>query len=165
MRPASCADNCPFLVRPRMTAPEHPHAPPLWRLLQAAGAMLLQVRAGHSLTDLLAAQPQELRAGAQALVFHALRWLGLAEGLRSVLVQRRPPASTDALLCVALALLAEPGPVYAVHTLIDQTVEAAKRSPDMRGHARLLNACLRRYAREGVYVYSLTAYDARDSAK
>ena len=111
--------------------------------------MLLQVRAGHSLTDLLAAQPQELRAGAQALVFHALRWLGLAEGLRSVLVQRRPPASTDALLCVALALLAEPGPVYAVHTLIDQTVEAAKRSPEMRGHARLLNACLRRYARDG----------------
>ena len=124
------------------------HTPALWQQLQAAAAMLRQVRAGHSLSELLPQQPAELRAGAQALVFHALRWLGLAEGLRSLLVQRRPPALPDALLCVALALLAEPGPAYAAHTLTTQTVEAAKREPSTRAHARLLNACLRRYLRE-----------------
>ncbi|MBQ6656645.1 MAG: 16S rRNA (cytosine(967)-C(5))-methyltransferase RsmB [Ottowia sp.] len=131
-----------------MTTAEHHLAPPLWRLLQAAAGMLRQVRAGRSLSELLPAQPPELRAGAQALVFHALRWLGLAEGLRALLVQRTPPPAADALLCVALALLAQPEPAYAAHTLIDQAVEAAKREPSTRAHARLLNACLRRYTRE-----------------
>ena len=60
-----------------------------------------------------------LRAGAQALVFHALRWLGLAEGLRSLLVQRRPPAPADALLCVALALLARRNPPNLTHFVLD----------------------------------------------
>ena len=131
-----------------MTAPDHPHAPPLWLLLQAAADMLLQVRAGHSLTELLPAQPAEVRAGAQALVFHTLRWLGLAEGLRTLLVHRRPPAPADALLCVALALLAAPQPPYAAHTLTSQTVEAANRNPLTQPQARMVNACLRRCTRE-----------------
>ena len=107
-----------------------------------------RVRAGHSLSELLPQQPAALRAGVQALTFHTLRWLGLAEGLRSLLVQRRPPAAADALLCVALAVLAEPGPAYEAFTLIHQAVEAANRDADMQPQARLINACLRRFTRE-----------------
>lgn len=123
--------------------------PPLWRQLQAAAQLVARVRAGESLTAQLAAVQDDLRPGVQALSFHALRWLGLADGLRVQLARRRPPAAADALLCTALALLAAPGDAaYAAFTLVDQAVEAAKRDARLRPHAGLLNACLRRYLRE-----------------
>ena len=129
--------------------PARPAAPPLWRQLQAAAQLVAGVRAGESLTARLAAVPDDLRPGAQALSFHALRWLGLADGLRAQLARKRPPAAADALLCTALALLAVPGgAAYAAFTLVDQAVEAAQRDARLRPHAGLLNACLRRYLRE-----------------
>ncbi len=101
-----------------------------------------------------------LRPGVQALSFHALRWLGRAEALRQLLASRAPPADADALLCVALALACsgEPDPagaseavpdaLYTSHTLVDQAVEAAKRSHSMQHQASFINGCLRRYLRE-----------------
>ena len=122
---------------------------PLWRQLQAAGRLVHGVRQGHSLTALLARVDGPLRPGAQALAFHALRWLGLAEGLRGRLAERAPTARADALLCVALSLLAADGPPsYPPFTLVHQAVEAAKRDAATRSSARLLNACLRRFLRE-----------------
>ena len=90
-----------------------------------------------------------LRPGVQALAFHALRWLGRAEALRQQLAKRPPPPDADALLCVALALACSGDDApYTAHTLVDQTVEAAKRSDATVHQASFINGCLRRFLRE-----------------
>jgi 16S rRNA (cytosine967-C5)-methyltransferase len=128
-----------------MTGP----APPLWRQLQAAAAVLAGVRRGESTSTGLARVPSELRAGAQALAYHALRQLGRAEALRKQLAKRPPPPESDALLCTALALAwREEGAPYPPFTLVDQAVEAAKRDAATRQQANFVNACLRRFLRE-----------------
>ncbi|NML48358.1 16S rRNA (cytosine(967)-C(5))-methyltransferase RsmB [Ramlibacter sp. G-1-2-2] len=122
---------------------------PLWRQLQAAASVLAAVRRGESATPALARVAAELRPGAQALVFHVLRNLGRAEALRKQLAKRAPPPAADALLCTALALAwREEGAPYAPFTLVDQAVEAAKRSPETRAQQAFINACLRRFLRE-----------------
>ena len=122
---------------------------PLWRLLQAAANVVGAVRGGQSGTAALDAIEPALRPGAQALAFHALRQLGRAEALRRVLAKRPPPPRADALLCTALALCwREAEAPYEVFTLVDQAVEAAKRSADTKAQASFINACLRRFLRE-----------------
>jgi 16S rRNA (cytosine967-C5)-methyltransferase len=55
----------------------------------------------------------------------------------------------DALLCSALALAwDEEAAPYDLHTLVNQTVEAAKKNRNTQGQANFLNACLRRFLRE-----------------
>ena len=124
----------------------HPSAP-LHRLLSQAADAVQGVREGKSLTELLARVPAELRPGAQALAFTALRRLGGAEAVRQQLAPKAPPPRVDALLLVALALLwPDPEPAYADHTLVDQAVHAAKhRAPASIG---FVNAVLRRFLRE-----------------
>jgi 16S rRNA (cytosine967-C5)-methyltransferase len=126
----------------------HAVLPPLWRLLRPAAGMIQGVRGGRSLTSLLETVAPDLRAGVQALSFHALRWLGLAEAVRDRVAQRRPPPAADALLCTSLALMALDDALYPAFTLVDQTVEAAKRHASLRPYASFLNACLRRFLRE-----------------
>jgi len=110
---------------------------------------LAAVRRGESATTALAGVAGELRPGAQALVFQALRQLGRAEALRKQLARRAPPPAADALLCCALALCwNEADAPYDAFTLVDQAVEAAKRNPDTRAQASFINACLRRFLRE-----------------
>ena len=122
---------------------------PLWRQLQAAASVLAAVRRGESATPAIAGVTPELRPAAQALSFHVLRQLGRAEALRRKLAKRGPPPAADALLCTALALAwQEEGAPYPVFTLVDQAVEAAKRSPQTRGQQAFINACLRRFLRE-----------------
>ncbi len=122
---------------------------PLWRQLQGAASVLQQVRSGISGTAALASVPSELRPGVQALVFQTLRSLGRAQALRQLLAQRAPPPAADALLCTALALgWHEQDAPYEVFTLVNQTVEAAKRSPTAQAQANFINACLRRFIRE-----------------
>lgn len=124
-------------------------APALWRQLQAAASVLAAVRRGEGTTAALARVAGELRPGAQALAFHALRQLGRAEALRRQLAKRPPPPAADALLCTALALAwQEEGAPYAPFTLVDQAVEAAKRDPATKAQANFINACLRRFLRE-----------------
>ncbi len=123
-------------------------APPLWQLMQAVAGLVEGVSRGQSLTPLLDAVAPPLRRGAQALGFEVLRRLGTARALRHQLAPRLPPARVDALLCSALALLLPGGePPYEAFTLVDQTVEAAKRLPQARRQASFLNACLRRFLR------------------
>ncbi|MFN4351648.1 MAG: 16S rRNA (cytosine(967)-C(5))-methyltransferase RsmB [Hylemonella sp.] len=123
-------------------------APPLWRQLQAGAAALAAIRAGTSGTAAIEAVPAMLRPGVQALVYAALRELGRAEALRRLLAPRKPPPAADALLCLALALgWREDGP-YEIHTLVNQAVEAAKRTEAMHAQASFVNACLRRFLRE-----------------
>jgi 16S rRNA (cytosine967-C5)-methyltransferase len=122
---------------------------PLWRQLQAAASVLAAVRDGESATAAIARVPSELRAGVQALSFQAMRQLGRAEALRRQLARRAPPPAADALLCTALALCwREDEAPYTPFTLVDQAVEAAKRSPATAPQSGFLNACLRRFLRE-----------------
>jgi 16S rRNA (cytosine967-C5)-methyltransferase len=122
---------------------------------------LAAVRRGESTGTALAPVPPELRAGAQAIAFHALRQLGRAEALRRLLARRAPPPAADALLCTALALVwqGEEGAPYPAFTLVDQVVEAAKRDPDARGQANFINACLRRFLREREALVDVTNAD------
>src|SRR6185369_2938833 len=121
---------------------------PLWRLLRAAAEVVAAVRGGQSATAALQDVEGDLRPGAQALAFHALRNLGRAESLRALLAPRAPPPHAAALLCTALALCwRDVDAPYEVFTLVDQAVEAAKRSAATRGQANFINACLRRFLR------------------
>ena len=130
---------------------------PLWRQLQAVSSVLLAIRAGVSGTAALADVPSDLRPGVQALTFHVLRALGRAEALRQLLASRSPPPPADALLCTALALAwQDQGAPYEAFTLVNQAVEAAKRSPATLPQASFINACLRRFLRERDELVSLT---------
>ncbi|MGV8803790.1 MAG: 16S rRNA (cytosine(967)-C(5))-methyltransferase RsmB [Polaromonas sp.] len=142
------------------STPAFPHSPaqvPLWRQLQGAASVVMAVRDGQSMTPALEDVDAQLRPGVQALAFHALRWLGRAEALRQQLAKRPPPPEADALLCVALALCcAEDDAPYTAHTLVDQAVEAAKRSEATRHQASFINGCLRRFLREREELMALT---------
>ena len=122
---------------------------PLWRQLQATASLLQAIRNGVSGTAALNAVAPDLRAGVQALSFHALRSLGRAQALRQLLAGRTPPPAAEALLCTALALAwQEQDAPYEVFTLVNQAVEAAKRNPATQQQASFINACLRRFLRE-----------------
>ena len=123
--------------------------PPLWRQLQAVTHLLLSIRHGQSGTTALAEVAPALRPGVQALSFEVLRSLGRAQALRKRLAPRPPPPQVDALLCTALALLWRGQDAsYDAFTLVNQTVESAKKSPKIKPHAAFVNACLRRFLRE-----------------
>lgn len=132
------------------------HGPALWRQLQWTAKLVQGVWSGRqSLATTLNHVPGDLRPGVQALVFLVLRHLGLATAIRGRLAARRPPPDADALLCTGIALLlADAGERYPAHTLVDQLVEAAKRSPGARHQAGLINACIRRLARERTQLLS-----------
>jgi 16S rRNA (cytosine967-C5)-methyltransferase len=126
-----------------------PNTPPLWRQLQLTAGALASIRGGVSGSVAFEAVEPSLRPGVQALGFQVLRWLGRAEALRRQLAKRTPPPMPDALLCTALALAWDAGhSPYEPFTLVDQTVEAAKRNPGTRAQASFINACLRRFLRE-----------------
>jgi 16S rRNA (cytosine967-C5)-methyltransferase len=135
---------------------------PLWKLLQAAAQSVQAVQAGRSLTAALDELPAEVRPGAQALSFTALRRLGRAQALREGLAARKPPAAADALLCTALALAwPEQGAPYPLHTLVNQAVEAARRQRSLQPHSGFINACLRRFVREQAAWIERTDADPR----
>jgi len=122
---------------------------PLWRQLQATAQVLHAIRQGQSGTAAVAAVEAALRPGVQALSFEVLRSLGRAQALRKLLAPRNPPPMVDALLCTALALLWRPeNPTYDAFTLVNQAVEAAKKSTTIKPQAAFVNACLRRFLRE-----------------
>ena len=124
-----------------------PASLPLSQLLHHTAEMVAAVRAGRSLSDLLATCPPQARPGTQALSFHVMRWMGGAQAARERLAPRRPAPAVDALLITALALLwPEAEPPYAEHTLVDQAVACARRRTP--ASAGFVNAVLRRFLRE-----------------
>ncbi|MDD2811164.1 16S rRNA (cytosine(967)-C(5))-methyltransferase RsmB [Rhodoferax sp.] len=139
----------------------NPHlAPPLWRQLQATAQVILSIRRGQSGTAALDAVAAPLRAGVQSLSFAVLRSLGRAQALRQLLAPKSPPAAADALLCTALALLcpSEDAP-YEAFTLVNQAIEAAKKTPAIKPQAAFINACLRRFLRERSTLMAHTEHD------
>ena len=118
------------------------------------------VRQGQSATPALAAVPAELRAGTQSLAFQALRQLGRAQALRTLLARRPPPPAVDALLCTALALAWDPASApYEPFTLVNQAVEAAKRSRATAPQSAFVNGCMRRFLRERDLLVAATDSD------
>lgn len=139
-------------------------APPvaLSRQLRAVAQALQGVRQGRSGTALLESVPAALRPGVQALLFQVLRQLGTAQALARQLAPRKPAPAVDALLCVALALCADPEQqAYAPFTLVNQTVDAAKQETSTRAQAGFLNACLRRFLRESVALLEAVQNDVQ----
>ncbi len=133
---------------------------PLWRQLSATAEVIQAVREGVSGTAALDSVEAELRPGVQALAFHVWRNLGRAQALRKLLAAKLPPPAADALLCVALALAwSEANASYDMFTLVNQTVEAAKRGAATHAQANFLNACLRRFLREREILVAYTETD------
>jgi 16S rRNA (cytosine967-C5)-methyltransferase len=137
-----------------------PNQIPLWRQLQAVAKVLQTILGGASGTAAIGAVDASLRPGVQALSFTVLRTLGQAQALRRLLAPRPPAPPLDALLCSALALLSqgEDAP-YDAFTLVNQTVEAAKKSPKLKAQAAFVNACLRRFLREQPALLAQVATD------
>ena len=139
-----------------------PASVPLWQQLQAVAQALAQVRRGVSGTAALESVPSGLRPGVQALLFQALRQLGRAQALRGQLASRTPAPLPDALLCTALALAWDPDNApYEPHTLVNQAVEAAKKTRSLQMQANFLNACLRRFLRERDALVAATDNDVQ----
>ena len=113
-------------------------SPPLWRLLQADRgnvAVVARRAFGYGALDRV---ERDLRPGVQALAFQALRNLGRAQALRQRLAQRAPACTGRCAAVHALALCwREAQAPYEVFTLVDQAVEAAKRSGDSQGAGRV----------------------------
>lgn len=135
-------------------------------MLGHAADAVQAVRGGESLTTALERCPAAARPGAQALSFHALRWLGAAQAVRVQLAPKTPPPAVDALLLTAIALLwpsswADGDAPYAEHTLVDQAVAAARARG--KPSASFVNAVLRRFLRErdGVVERALREPQAR----
>jgi 16S rRNA (cytosine967-C5)-methyltransferase len=130
----------------------------LAELLAHTADAVAEVRAGRSLTDVLAATRTAARPGTQALAFHALRGLGCAQALLRKLAPKPPPPWVEALLLTALALAANGADMpYTPHTLVSQAVEAAKRRAE--SSAGFVNAVLRRFLRERVALEAAVARD------
>lgn len=135
--------------------------PPLWLKLQSVARVVTAVRQGTSTSHALDQTPAALRPGVQALSFQVLRNLGRAQALLGELASRAPPSATDALLCSSLALAwSDEHAPFDVHTLVNQTVEAAKRQPATKAQANFINACLRRFLRERESLINLTNQSA-----
>lgn len=135
-------------------------APALWQLLQHTAAAVQGTLAGKSLTTRLESVPGHVRPGVQALSFQVMRQLGQARALRALLAPRKPSPAVDALLCTALALAWDDAQApYAVHTLVSQAVEAARRQRQTQAQAGFINACLRRFVREREGLLAQTQQD------
>ncbi len=135
-------------------------APSLATQLHQTALCVHAVEQGRSLSDVLPQVSAALRPGVQALTFHVLRHLGCARALVTRLVQRKPDAAVQALLHSAVALLLpeetgdaegapqRPGLQYAPHTVVNQSVDAARQDRNTHRQAAFINACLRRFLRE-----------------
>ena len=138
---------------PTPDAASAPRGQNLAALMQAVAQTMWAVQTGQSWQQAVADTPDALRPGVQALGFAVLRNWGRAQALCAELAAKPPPPLADALLTSALALLALPEPPYAPHTLLNETVQAAKAHEETSFQAGFINACLRRFLRLWVSAY------------
>ena len=157
------------MIAPARHAVADPHppnaSPSLATQLRQVARCVQAVEQGHSLNEVLPQVPAGLRPGVQALTCHALRQLGTSRALLAELVQRKPDPAVQALMCAALALLLPqapgetPGqaPRYTAHTVVNQTVDAAKADRGLQRQSAFINACLRRFLRESAALLTRVA--------
>ena len=147
-----CTDNG-RVIAPQQPTPHAPQPRPLWADLLACARLVSAVQDGVSLSTAL---PQAAarnkwdaaqRGAAQALSFAVLRYLGTARALLLQLHPKtvQPPLLRDLLHSALVLLLPEAPAHYAAHTVVNQTVEACKRTPALRHAAGFANALLRRH--------------------
>jgi 16S rRNA (cytosine967-C5)-methyltransferase len=127
-----------------------------FNLLGAARA-IAQVRAGTALPQALADAfarsnaPAPARGAMQDIAYRTMRRYGRAEALVIKLTSKTPAPLLHALLCCALALIAndddEEAP-YEAFTVVDQAVNAAASERSMAPAKGMVNAVLRRFLRE-----------------
>ncbi len=126
-------------------------------LLGAANAVA-QVRGGAALPQALTtafgvtnASPQA-RGAIQDISYRTMRQLGRSETLLGLMTSKAPePPMLAALLCCALSLMDTPDGAtapYEEFTVVDQAVTVATSHPDMAHAKGMVNAVLRRFARE-----------------
>jgi len=115
---------------------------------------------GRSLEDALGETPSfnaltgRDRAFARALVTAGLRRLGSISAVVSKFLDRPLPDSAEharALLHLGAAQLLVLG--TPAHAAVGETVETANRMPEARGFAKLMNAVLRKVARDGQQIF------------
>ncbi|MGC8508535.1 MAG: 16S rRNA (cytosine(967)-C(5))-methyltransferase RsmB [Thiomonas sp.] len=137
-------------------SPHNPPTPalrPLWRDLMACAQLVGAVQDGASLATAL---PQSAmrgqwdaaqRGAAQALSFTVLRHLGTARAALSALHPKaiHPPLLRDVLHTALVLLMPQASGHYAAHTVVNQAVEACKRTTALRHAAGFVNAVLRRF--------------------
>jgi 16S rRNA (cytosine967-C5)-methyltransferase len=122
-----------------------------------AAAAAVQVQQGTALPQALAAifashdaSPQA-RGAIQDIAYRAMRQLALGEILIGLMAPKAPDPLVQALLSVALPLIApadgSPAP-YEAFTVVDQAVTAAASHPDTARAKNMVNALLRRFLRE-----------------
>ena len=117
-----------------------------YRLLHVA-PVLAAVRDGQGLDELLpqlSHYPPEVRAALHDISHTALRWRGTTDFILRQLCQRAPDPLIYGLLDAALALLLAER--YEPHTLVDQTVQAARHTQE---HSKgFVNGVLRNFLRQ-----------------
>ncbi len=148
----ACTDNVQ-VTSPTPPNPSPPNLRPLWRDLMACAQLVGAVQDGASLATAL---PQAAargkwdaaqRGAAQALTFAVLRHLGTARAALSALQPKaiHPPLLRDALHTALVLLLPDTAVQYAAHTVVNQAVEACKRTPALCHAGGFVNAVLRRF--------------------
>lgn len=136
----------------------YPSTSPLSVTLLLASRCLAAVESGRSLTEALGKVPSANRSAVQAVTLYAMRHWGRARAWRS-LTLKKPTGQpwVDSLVALSLLLLdvaiapessSTDAPRYTPHTLVTQTVDAARQGRAKPVVPGLLNAILRRFQRE-----------------
>ena len=122
-----------------------------------AATAAVQVQQGTALPQALAAvfannnATPQARGAIQDIAYRAMRQLALSEILTGLMAPKAPDPMVQALLSIALPLIApadgSPAP-YEAFTVVDQAVTAAGAHPDTARAKNMVNALLRRFLRE-----------------
>jgi len=159
-RPAAPRIRPSYEVKPVLQPGYRPNLKPdsLALCLLGAANAVAQVRAGTTLPQALLsafgvtnATPQA-RGAIQDISYRTMRQLGRSEALLGLMTSKAPePPMLASLLCCALSLMDTPdggAPPYEEFTIVDQAVTVATSHPDMAHAKGMVNAVLRRFARE-----------------
>ena len=127
--------------------------------LRSAAHAVALVRSGTALPQALtrvqgyADTSGQARGAIQDISYRAMRGLGRADALITLLTTRAPePAALHGLLCCALTLIdfdeSDASAPYEIFTVVNQAVQAASADPAMAHAKGMVNAVLRRFLRE-----------------
>lgn len=145
------------------------YAHALWQQLQWVAGVLGEMDDGRGIANGMGRVPVAVRPGVQAIAYAVVRRYGLGQKLVTLLVQRKPSAPTYRYLTMGLALLAQPreqdAPTavvqYEPHTLVNQLVEAVRRTPKISSQAHFVNGVLRQFLRDAPQLLEQALQDSR----
>lgn len=125
------------------------HNLPLSEAITIAAQALGEVMHGRSLGEVLEQLGAQERPIVQSLTFDALRKWTSSQELIKEFVPKTPPPETAYLLSVAIALfLHGEQKTYAVHTIVDQAVEACGQYDKTLYAKGMVNAVLRKVSQK-----------------